>query len=103
MKSGNLRLKVIWLKNCLGLAIDQVSLQNQLPITFYHFWPRTETWEQLKLELDCKPWLSDTDKVKLLNTAGKIMDFWQTSKETTTAEDVIKNFDGIVLVKFNNN
>ena len=50
MMSANLRLKVLWLKNCLGLSIDQVSLKSQLPITFYYFWPRTEAWEQLKLE-----------------------------------------------------
>jgi len=102
MKSRNLRLKVIWLKNCLGLAVDQVSLKNQIPVTFYHFWPRTETWEQIKLELDCKPWLSETDKVKLLNTASKLMDFWQTNKGTTSAKEVIGKFDDIVLVKFNN-
>ena len=101
MKSGNLRLKVIWLEKCLGLAIDQVSLKNRLPITFYHFWPRTETWEQLKLELDCKPWINDIDKVKLLNTASNIMDFWQTSKKTTTAEEVREKFNDVVLVKFN--
>ena len=102
MKSGNLRLKVIWLDKCLGLAIDQVSLKNQIPITFYHFWPRTETWEQLKLELDCKPWVNDIDKVKLLNTASNIMDFWQANKKTTSAKEVREKFDDVVLVKFNN-
>tara|TARA_B110000003_G_scaffold72470_1_gene73858 strand:+ start:2469 stop:2777 length:309 start_codon:yes stop_codon:yes gene_type:complete len=102
MESGNLRLKVIWLKNCLGLAIDQVTLNNQIPVTFYHFWPRTETWEQLKLELDCKPWLKEIDKIKFLNTVSNLMDFWQTSKNTTTAKDVVEKFDDVVIVKFSN-
>ena len=53
-----LKLKAVWGKNFLGLAIDQVNDIYNLPITTYYFWPRTEAWEQLKLELDSKLWLN---------------------------------------------
>ena len=50
--SMQLKLKAVWGKNFLGLAIDQVNGVYDLPITTYYFWPRTEAWEQLRLELD---------------------------------------------------
>ena len=57
-KSFQLRLKVVWFKDFLGLAIDQVNSDLQYSLTPYYFWPRTEAWEQLKLELDSKIWLN---------------------------------------------
>ena len=49
-----LQLKVLWLKNVLGLAIDQKVTKHRYPVTQYYFWPRTEAWDQLKLELDSR-------------------------------------------------
>ena len=90
--SANLRLKVLWLKNCLGLSIDQVSLKSQLPITFYYFWPRTEAWDQLKLELDSKPWLSEKEKIIILNIATDIINHWRTNRITERVENLSTKF-----------
>ena len=49
-----LKLKVIWLKKFLGFALDTKGGQNSYPLTPYYFWPKTEAWDQLKLELDSK-------------------------------------------------
>ena len=65
-EAQKLKLKVLWLKNVLGLAIDQTVIKQSYPLTQYYFWPRTEAWDQLKLELDSKPWLSDKEKISTL-------------------------------------
>ena len=57
IKPLQLRLKVAWFKNFLGLDVDQIDTNQQYFLTPYYFWPRTEAWEQLKLELDSKVWL----------------------------------------------
>ena len=55
------------------MSIDQTVIQNHsYPLTQYYFWPRTEAWEQLKLELDSKPWLSEKEKISILNLATDI-------------------------------
>jgi 30S ribosomal protein 3 len=102
MMSANLRLKVLWLKNCLGLSINQVSLKSQLPITFYYFWPRTEAWEQLKLELDCKPWINEIEKIKVLNTISQIISLWKSSRSFNVNKNLLESFENVDFVKLNN-
>ena len=67
--SFQLKLKIIWFKDFLGLAIDQVDFNQRYSLTPYYFWPKTEAWEQLKLELDSKGWLPEKEKVLILNLA----------------------------------
>ena len=80
-----LKLKVAWLKNFLGLSIDQVVGNQKYAMTPYYFWPRTEAWEQLKLELDSKLWLTEEEKIKLLKTAGDVLNYWLSYRNTKTA------------------
>ena len=88
-----LKVKVLWLKNILGLSIDQMVVDHSYPLTQYYFWPKTEAWEQLKLELDSKPWLSEKDKILALNLITDVVNYWQTSRK-------IENFD-VIKNKFN--
>jgi len=74
----NLQLKVIWQKQFLGIAVNQVNKNITLPITAYYFWPRTDAWKQLKLELESKQWISPTETVKVLNLATDVIASWQT-------------------------
>ena len=93
----------IWGKNFLGLAIDQVINNYQLPITTYYFWPRTEAWEQLRLELELKPWIPADEKIKVLNSAAKLMNFcMQEYKNTASIKNVKERFTEINFVKFSN-
>ena len=62
-----LKLRVFWFNDFLGLAIDQKSINHLSPLTPYYIWPRTEAWEQQKVELDLKTWISKEDKVSILN------------------------------------
>ena len=94
-----LELKILWSNNFLGLAIDQVSTKCTLPITSYYFWPKTEAWEQLKIELAFKPWVKDKEKVKILNSAAEVMNFWRANRNTETLENVMAHFSDVHFVK----
>lgn len=73
MQQFHLKLKVIWFKNYLGLAIDQVTLQHKHFLTPYYFWPKTAAQELLKLELDSNLWLTQKEKRKILKITGETM------------------------------
>ena len=81
-----LRLKIVWFKDFLGLAIDQVSLKREYSLTPYYFWPKTEAWEQLKLELDSKLWLTQVEKVEILRECGVVI-----SKNPSVMGDTVKS------------
>ena len=97
-----LKLKVIWFKSFLGLAIDQITINQNYSITPYYFWPRTEAWDQLKLELDSKTWLSQDEKVKTLTLASDVMNYWLEYRNTETSVDLEKQFQDIEIVKLTN-
>ena len=96
-----LELKILWSNNFLGLAIDQISVRSRLPITSYYFWPKTDAWEQLKIELAFKPWIKDKEKVCILNSAAEVMNFWQTNRNSETFKDAINHFPEVNFVKIN--
>ena len=103
MESIQLKLKVAWFKNYLGLAIDQVNVNQNYYLTPYYFWPRTEAWEQLKLELDSKFWLTKEEKNNILKTTGDLMNYWFSCRNLTTAKNTFLNdFKEVEVVTFNN-
>mgnify|MGYP001375632405 CR=1 FL=1 len=87
-----LELKILWAKNFLGLALDQVSTRYTLPITSYYFWPKTEAWEQLKLELNSKTWLTQEEKIRILKITRDVMEYWLSYRNTKTIEDFKEDF-----------
>ena len=100
MESVQLKLKVAWFKNYLGLAIDQVNVNQNYYLTPYYFWPRTEAWEQLKLELDSKLWLNSKEKIKILKTTRDIMDYWLLNRNTSTLETFKNKFSEVEVPIF---
>jgi 30S ribosomal protein 3 len=87
----NLNLQVLWLDDALGLAVNQKTTESILPITSYYFWPASEAWEQIRFELDSKPWIPETERVKLLNSIVDIMNRWQKSRNLSNKEVNLTN------------
>jgi len=72
-----LKLNIIWLETKLGLAVNQIQSDKQIPLTQYYFWPKTDVWDQIKTELNTKPWILETEKISLLNSTAELMNQWQ--------------------------
>ncbi|CAI9275459.1 unnamed protein product [Lactuca saligna] len=59
MEKSRLVLKFIWMEKNIGLALDQViPVYESFPLSPYYFLPREDTWEELKVMLESKPWIS---------------------------------------------
>uniref|UniRef100_A0A7N0R902 30S ribosomal protein 3, chloroplastic n=1 Tax=Kalanchoe fedtschenkoi TaxID=63787 RepID=A0A7N0R902_KALFE len=71
-------LKFIWMEKNIGLALDQkIPGHGTIPLSPYYFWPRKDAWEELKVLLESKPWISQKQMIILLNQATDIINLWQ--------------------------
>ena len=77
------KLNILWLENELGIAIDQIQAGEQIPLTDYFFWPKSDIWDQIRQELETKPWILTKEKAQLLNATATIMNEWQNSMNKT--------------------
>ena len=90
-------LKIIWLHYNIGLAIDHIAHKGYSPLSSYFFWPRNDAWNQIKTELESKPWISDHDKISLLNQVTLIINYWQEHKATQSIQQVQDQFPEFVF------
>nr|ARW65072.1 Plastid-specifi c 30S ribosomal protein 3 [Polysiphonia sertularioides] len=84
--------RILWLDNNVAIAIDHVIGKSISPLTSYFFWPRNDAWEQMKTELDSKPWISEKEKIHLLNQATEVINFWQENSKTHGLNDAQNKF-----------
>ena len=96
--SLNLELKIFYAPSFLGLAIEQVKSTYKIPISSYYLWPRTDAWEQIKLELESKPWVKPEEKIKLLNQTASIMNYWRKNRHNTTKKTLNAQFPELLFV-----
>jgi 30S ribosomal protein 3 len=93
----NITLQILWLDDALGLSVNQRNSHGTIPLTPYYFWPVTESWEQIRFELDSKPWIPEEKRIKLLNLVVDIMTKWQQSR-TLTNSSTIKLPDRAIII-----
>jgi len=93
--SFQLKLKIIWIKDCLALAIDQLTTDECYSLTPYYFWPKTDAWEQINLELDSKLWITQEEKIKILKTTSDVMNYWLLYRNIKTVEDFKSRFQEV--------
>lgn len=82
-KSGDVplptyKLNFLWLGKNIAVAVDQVYARGaQSPLTEYFVWPRRDAWDELRVALEAKPWITDRDRIVLLNRLTEVINFWQ--------------------------
>lgn len=92
----DIRFKILWLDNSLGIAINQINGTNTIPLTNYYFWPKNDVWGQIRLQLNSKNWITDKEKVQILNSVTDILNNWQKNKKKELIqEDKNIEFAGI--------
>ncbi|KAL6287565.1 hypothetical protein ACE6H2_011955 [Prunus campanulata] len=80
IEKPRLVLKFIWMEKNIGIALDQmIPGHGSIPLSPYYFWPRKDAWEELKVLLESKPWISQKQMIILLNQATDIINLWQQS------------------------
>ena len=85
------RIRVLLIKNTIGIAVDQIYRKQCIHLTNYYFWPRNDAWELIRLEINSKSWISDNDKISILNQITQILNKWKKNNEASKFEKV--NYD----------
>ena len=94
LPEGTFKLKFLWLEKNIGFAVDQVvgKSQHLTPVTEYFFWPRDDAWEELKAVLESKDWISEREKIELLNKTTEVINFWQDEETKHTIDEARSEF-----------
>ena len=95
--SQKFTLKIMWLNYSIGIAVDHIVKEGYSPLSLYFFWPRNDAWIQIKTELESKPWISDNDRVDLLNKVTLIINYWQDNKMILSIVEAQKQFPELVF------
>nr|ADJ57449.1 hypothetical chloroplast RF65 [uncultured prymnesiophyte C19847] len=92
-----IELKLVWQEQFLGLSLNQIIDNHSIPMTSYFIWPKTDAWEQLKFELDSKPWLQEAEKVMVLNNITRLMNQWREKRSISQLTDIEMRFSATIV------
>ena len=77
-------IQVLWLDNSLGFAINQTTAKTKMALTPFYFWPISDARQQIKLELESKSWLKESERFKILNVVIETMSRWENSQASNS-------------------
>lgn len=65
---------LIWEASSLGIYINEIRGNKHIPLTRICYWPASDAWSQILIELEAKKWISQEEKKFLLDKTVDIID-----------------------------